>query len=222
MSNCLFIGFDFSMNKPAATILYKKEFYFFIWPIDITKNNIKKFQECNINVYNRALNAISAENLPNSQIVIEHTKRSTNLANLIIDTIDLFIANIVKTEKIDMFISSEGLSYGSKGDAALNLATYKGVLLSKLYEHYIDQLKGLYTYPPITIKSVAGCAKKGELSNKNKMINAFTKEPCKTLFKEFLLNGKLLAKTNYIPCVDDIVDSYWALKTMLVKEKFIK
>jgi len=26
------------------------------------------------------------------------------------------------------------------------------------------------------------------------------------------------AKTNYIPGIDDLVDSYWALKTMMLKE----
>lgn len=223
MSKCVFIGFDFSMNKPAATILYNKEFYFYIWPADITKKNIEKYENANVHVNNRNIKSVSESGLPNSQIVLEHTKRSAELANMIINDIDTFIIdNIGDITNTEIFISSEGLSYGSKGDAALNLATYKGVLLAKLYEHYNQSLKGLYTYPPVTLKSVAGCAKKGELSDKNKMIRAFIKEPVNTKFKENLLKGELMAKTNFIPCVDDIVDSYWAVKTMLVKEKFIK
>ena len=42
MAKSIFIGFDFSMNKPAATILYDKQFHFFIWPADITKKNPTK------------------------------------------------------------------------------------------------------------------------------------------------------------------------------------
>jgi hypothetical protein len=34
--------------------------------------------------------------------------------------------------------------------------------------------------------------------------------------------GKFINKTNYINCVDDIVDSYWVLKTMLIKCGLIK
>jgi hypothetical protein len=40
MAKSIFIGFDFSMNKPAATLLYDKQFHFFIWPAEMTKKNI--------------------------------------------------------------------------------------------------------------------------------------------------------------------------------------
>ena len=222
MAKSIFIGFDFSMNKPAATILYDKQFHFFIWPADITKKNIELYESAGVHVFSRSLPEIKTANLPNSQIVLEHTKRSTELTNLIIQTLDEFIDNELHASDTCMYISSEGLSYNSTGDAALNLATYKGVLLSKLYEHYFDRLKGLYTYPPITMKAVAGCAKKDQVADKNKMIKAFTNEPIKCIFKDFLLAGKLTAKTNFIKCVDDICDSYWAVKTLLVKENFIK
>jgi len=99
----------------------------------------------------------------NSQIVLEHTIRSTELANLIVETLDHFLEFIAYVEPgAPIYISSEGLSYGSTGDAALNLATYKGVLLSKLYEHYKGRLYGLYTYSPITLKATAGCAGKNK------------------------------------------------------------
>lgn len=222
MAKNIFIGFDFSMNKPAATLLYDKQFHFFIWPAEITKKNIQTYESANVHVFSRDLKEVKTSNLPNSQIVLEHTRRSTDLANLIIKTLDNFIDNELHASDTLIYISSEGLSYNSTGDAALNLATYKGVLLSKLYEHYFDRLKGLYTYPPITMKSVAGCAKKGQLADKNKMIKAFTKEPINSIFKDMLLQGKFMAKTNFIKCVDDICDSYWAVKTLLVKENFIK
>ena len=218
MAKSVFIGFDFSMNKPAMTILFDKKFYFFIWPANLDKKKIALYEESGVYVKSRNLQAVSTKD-KNSQIVLEHTIRSTELANLIIEDIDRFLNQFVQDDNIPIYVSSEGLAYNSSGDAALNLATYKGVLLSKLYEHYFGRLYGMYTYPPISIKAVAGCAKKDSLKDKTKMIKAFMQENITNKFKENLCNGAFIAKTNFIQCVDDIVDSYWALKTMLVKEK---
>jgi len=55
------------------------------------------------------------------------------------------------------------------------------------------------------------------------MIDAFMRETeAKTGFYVGLVKNEFINKTAYIPCVDDIVDSYWALITMLKKEGFIK
>lgn len=218
----VFIGFDFSMNKPAATILYDQKFYHFIWPIDLAEKFVNVYKDHGVFCYPRGLDAVSTKE-KNSQIVLEHTIRSTQLANSIVETIDFFLEfKIYVPTDTQIYISSEGLSYGSTGDAALNLATYKGVLLSKLYEHYKNRLAGLYTYSPITLKSVAGCAGKNKQTSKTPMIDAFKLEEVNNSFWQGLVNNEFINKTAYIHCVDDIVDSYWALKTMLKKEGFIK
>lgn len=226
MSKCMFIGFDFSMNKPAMCILYEKKFHFFIWPTDIPKNTIKLYEECNVNINVRHIGSVSTS-IVNSQIVLEHTKRQVELANLILNTIDEFMDSMCTDsdntpKECDIFISSEGLSFATKGDAGLNLAGYKAVLLTNLYTHYNNRLKGLYTYPPISIKSIAGCAGKGKMKDKDAMINAFKKESISHQFHTYLCNGKFNTKVHYMKCVDDIVDSYFAVKTMLKKEGFIK
>lgn len=218
----VFIGFDFSMNKPAATILYDQKFYHFIWPADLSEKHVQIYKDHDVYCYSRGLGAVSTKD-KNSQIVLEHTIRSTELANLIVETLDHFLEFIAYVEPdASIYISSEGLSYGSTGDAALNLATYKGVLLSKLYEHYKGRLYGLYTYSPITLKSVAGCAGKNKQISKTPMIDAFMKEPINNKFHNGLIAGDFINKTAYIHCVDDIVDSYWALITMIKKEGFLK
>lgn len=217
----VFIGFDFSMNKPAATALYDQKFYHFIWPVDLAEKHVQIYKDHGVFCYSRGLDAVSTKD-KNSQIVLEHTIRSTDLANLIVETIDEFLHKYDIPNDTPIYISSEGLSYGSTGDAALNLATYKGVLLSKLYEHYKDRLYGLYTYSPITLKSVAGCAGKNKQASKTPMIDAFKSEEVNNGFSAGLKTNDFINKTAYIHCVDDIVDSYWALKTMLKKEGFIK
>ena len=136
---------------------------------------------------------------------------------MIIEDIDNFIKN-QGLEDYDLYVCSEGLSYASKGDATLNLATYKGVLLSKIYEHYGDYLRRLFTYPPISLKATAGCAGKDDIKDKSKMIKKYILENNQIKMRLCLANNMLIAKKNYITGVDDIVDSYWALKTMVKKE----
>lgn len=123
------------------------------------------------------------------------------------------------SENYRVYISSEGLSYASRGDATLNLATYKGVLLAKIYEHFGDHLKMLLTYSPITLKSTAGCAKKNQIKTKQPMIEAFKNINKNIPFKNKLFDESLKLKTNYYEGVDDLVDSYWALQTMIKKER---
>ena len=38
--NNVYIGFDFSMNKPAATIYYNKHFYFYFWALKLTDKKL--------------------------------------------------------------------------------------------------------------------------------------------------------------------------------------
>ena len=87
--------------------------------------------------------------------------------------LDVAVSNKFELTDYELYVCSEGLSYASKGDATLNLATYKGVLLSKIYEHYGDHLARLYTYSPITLKATAGCSSKEDRADKTKMIKKY-------------------------------------------------
>ena len=189
----IYIGFDFSMNKPAASIYLDKQIYFYFWPLKLPKKVMEKYVNCGVNVKSRGLESIDTKHTDNTQLVLIHTIRSTELANLIISDIDEFISKHIPDNDYDLYVCSEGLSFSSKGDATLNLATYKGVLLSKIYEHYSDKLKRLFTYSPNTLKSVAGCATAEYRSKKENMIKSFMREPLNSLFKNGLVDGTLVA-----------------------------
>lgn len=199
------------MNKPAMTININNNYEFFIWPSKLTDKEIDRLTTAGVNVYNRNIDPIS-QSTGNSELVMTHIKRAVNLANKICDDIQNIV---IKYNAKDIYVCSEGLSYGSSGDAVTNLATYKGILLSKLYESF-NSIKAIYTYSPTTLKSTAGCAKKTDVKDKNKMINAFINENINHIFGTKI--DSLKNKTNYVKCVDDIVDSYWAVKTMIIKE----
>lgn len=213
------IGFDFSMNKPAATIYFRGQYYHYFWPLKITNKQQKMYEDADVSIVNRNMSSVDTKTVENSQLVLIHTIRSTDLANLIINDIDELITNKFELTDYELYICSEGLSYASKGDATLNLATYKGVLLSKIYEHYGDHLARLYTYSPITLKATAGCSSKEDRADKTKMIKKYIAQNNDIKLRLCLANGYMKAKTNYIAGIDDLVDSYWALKTMMQKEK---
>lgn len=213
------IGFDFSMNKPAATIYFRGQYYHYFWPLKITNKQQKMYEDADVSIVNRNMSSVDTKTVENSQLVLIHTIRSTDLANLIINDIDELITNKFELTDYELYVCSEGLSYASKGDATLNLATYKGVLLSKIYEHYGDHLTRLYTYSPITLKATAGCSSKDDRADKTKMIKKYIAQNNDIKLRLCLANGYMKAKTNYIAGIDDLVDSYWALKTMMQKEK---
>ena len=110
----------------------------------------------------------------------------------------------------------EGLSFGSTGDATLQLSGYKYMLMDRLSKEV--PLENMYTYAPITIKKTAGCSKRG--LGKNDMIDAFLEEDTKfgASVKSNLDLFKKKGGKNYIELLDDLVDAYWAVKTLEEKE----
>ena len=208
-------AFDFSMNKPAMACLIEYELSFYIWPLNIDKVAQEKLDSCDINIVNRKLNPIKDKSLNESELIIEHVTRSTNLAKLIVGTI-LKIIRPYNYNIDDIIIANEGFAFAAKGDAALDLSGYKYILMKELIDNGFSNFK---TYSPITIKSTAGYAKKG--MKKDDMITALGNEDNDLhLFIHTIKdhNDILKKKTSYVMCVDDLADAYWCLKTVVKKE----
>lgn len=204
------IGFDFSINKPACCIFDGYEYTFWIWPYGVPRNILDIYVENGVNVFYRDDDKEKGDSL-SSKMRYEITN-ADYLSQIILDSIHSYCYN-------NTYLSFEGLSYGSKGDVVLQLGGYKYILMQKFRQ--LINLNKMYTYSPITVKSVAGCAKKG--MNKKDMINSFIKNgpDCKfrlTLSKYPEIFQSKKAK-NWIVCIDDIIDSYWVLETLRIKEK---
>ena len=216
-NDIIIFAFDFSMSKPAMCYYYNNKLHFWCFPMKVDEKTLDILRASNINVINRNLPSIDKKTYDSHSLVKEHINRANNLANIIISTIkDIITRNNIDVNNV--IIASEGLSFASKGDAMLDLSGYKYVLLSKFIEMGIDKI---YTYSPITIKSVAGCSKKNNLG-KLPMIEKIKEENPNNHF--FISNLKfypeqLKKKTSFVQCVDDLVDAYWCLKTVIDKEK---
>lgn len=213
------LAFDFSCNKPAMCSYIDNEINFYIWPLNIDTKSQDILSKSNVHVYNRNLSTIKTNEYNEHTLIVEHVKRAKELANIITQTIIDILAQHNITDYSEVIIANEGFAYSSKGDATLQLSGYKYILMNKLID---AGFKVFRTYSPITIKATAHCAKRG--STKEDMINRLSEEDnVHKLFKILKESPEQLKKkTNYVTCLDDVADSYWCLKTTLIKEGVIR
>jgi len=217
MNNKTIFSFDFSMAKPALCVYINGKILFYCFPMNLDSKSENKLSNCNVKVFNRNLSSIDKKKFTSNELVVEHIKRANELSEMIIKVISYLLNEYNITINEDVIISSEGLSFASKGDATLDLSGYKYVLLSKLYSKGFTNIK---TYSPITIKSIAGCSKKGNYG-KLPMISKIMeeKENIHSFIDCLKYNPEeLKKKTAFVNCVDDLVDAYWCLKTTIEKE----
>ena len=210
MSKAIF-AFDFSCNKPAMTSYINGVINFYVWPSEIDDKSYDRLTSCDVIVHNRNLEKIKEKSLDQHELILEHTHRAIDLSNIILDLID-YLVHENNIDKDDVIIANEGFAFSAKGDAALQLAGYKYILMERLIDRGYKNLK---TYSPITIKKTAGCSKKG--LGKDAMIEAMSRQDDDHHLISILKNDPdyLKKKSNYVLCMDDIADSYWNLKTCI-------
>jgi len=210
-------AFDFSMNKPAMASLIDGKLSFYVWPSDIDEKSYNILADAGINIANRHLPKMKDGKFNDHELIIEHVKRSTDLAVMIVDEIKkILLEKSPETKYEDVIISNEAFAFSARGDATLDLSGYKYILMYHLIEAGFRIFR---TYSPITLKKTAGCSKKG--MGKNDMIDSLGNEPEGLHpFMDIIRTSPSLLKkkTSYVMCTDDIADAYWCLKTTIEKE----
>lgn len=200
----VYIGFDYSIKKTACTVIDNGEIFHYCWPVNVSDKSISMLKSAGVI-------AIPYKSVKSStgysDLMRDVLTNSENISKLICDTLEHHLI------KDNVVIAQEGFSYNSKGSSMLDLAGGKYILMHYLSD-YIPMNK-MYTYAPITVKKTAKCAKKG--MGKEDMILAFSREKINSNFHKILVEepNTLIKKTNFVECVDDIVDSYWVTKTMI-------
>ena len=207
----IYFAFDFSCNKPAMVSYIDGKIDFYVWPSDIDGKSCEKLTSCDVNVYGRHLPHIKHNSLDQHQIMIEHKRRAIALSDAILSIINGIVSS-KGIDKSNVIIANEGFAFSAKGDAALQLAGYKYVLMEALMKNGYTNLK---TYSPTIIKKTADCSKKG--LGKNAMIEAMGRQNDSHKLIETLKSNpdELKKKTAYVLCMDDLADAYWNLKTCL-------
>jgi len=203
------IGADFSINKPAFCTFKDKKYSFMSFPFGLSKKNTDLFRDSGISLINRTDKKYKGSD---SSIKMRwEVENSIYLSNLI--AFNLF----KETDPKNSIVIFEGFSYASTGKVALQLGGYKYILMSVFNEYGVD-FENMITYPPISIKKTADCAKKG--MGKKEMIDAFLKNSNKNILKNKINNNKeafLKSTGKYIDHLDDLIDAYWAVETYFDK-----
>ena len=201
------IGCDFSLKKPAACVLSNNVYSFYSWPNNIDKKVIEKIKNSGVTIIEREEE--KPKKLSATELVHYDIIHSNNLADLIIKELSSFINK-------NTIFAFEGSSFASQGNVALQLTSWRYILIYKL--SLIIPLKNIYTYSPQTLKATAECSKKG--MGKKEMIEAFIQKGPNTKFREALINKELFngGGKNYIDMTDDLVDSFWSIETYIKKE----
>ena len=204
------IGIDFAITKPAACIWDDTNgvYRFMGWPRNdhISEKRKTIYRESGVQIFERTdTKNPHKESSAKMRFAVENGQY---IAELIVRDLLPYLK--------DSYIALEGLSFGSTGDAILQLSGYKYLLMQEL-RRWVP-LERMYTYAPITVKKTAGCSKRG--LTKNDMIRSFVNEGhefSETIGKYPELFMKAGLK-NYIELLDDLVDGYWVLQTMKEKE----
>lgn len=216
MNYPIIFAFDFSINKPAMCEFINNKLNFYFWPINIDKVSKEVLESCNVNVVDRNLDNIHGKEYDESTLICEHVNRAVNLSKMIITTIiDILNKNHIYNYS-DIIIANEGFAFGANGNAILDLSGYKYILMNEFMQNGFKIFK---TYAPTSLKATAGC-KRG--TTKEDIINNLSNELdiLHPLFNKIKHdNSSLRKKKNYVTGLDDIADSFWCLKTTILKEK---
>jgi hypothetical protein len=204
------IGFDFSINKPAACIYEDGNYQFMSWPFGLSEKIKNIYKESGVNLIDRLDEKYKGTD--SSEKMRWEVSNARYLSNLI-------ISSLPDGETKNWKIVFEGLSFASSGNVVLQLGGYKYILMNNLFDEGIP-FENMTTYAPITIKKTAGCSKKG--MTKKDMIDAFVASSCDHPLKYAIRSNRELfmkkGMKNYIDHLDDLVDSYWAIQTYIEKE----
>ena len=203
------IGFDFSINKPAACVKVGNKYEFYGWPYSLQKRLPAIYENAGVNIIDRIDDKEKGPDV--SSKMRYEVQNARYVSQVIFNTLKLYLNR-------NTYIGFEGISYGSSGDVILQLGGYKYMIMDKLSE--LVPLENMFTYSPITVKKTAGCSKRG--LGKHAMIESFILTSKDNSLKKALRENKELfmkkGLKNYVDGLDDFVDAYFVLETLRDKE----
>jgi hypothetical protein len=201
------IGLDFSINKPAACIYKDGKYDFMSWPFGLTYE-VEIYKDAGVMIFDRT--DVKYKGKDSSEKMRWEVGNSRYLAEEIVG------CTLTGPDFIDYQIVFEGISYASTGNMAIQLGGYKYVLMNKFHDEEVP-FENMTTYAPITLKKTAGASKKG--MGKKEMIDSFLKENDNFLSQAINKKPEKFQKKTgtWIEHLDDLVDSYWAIRTYLEK-----
>ena len=209
----MLIGIDYSMTSPAVTIQTAEGYKFLAFPRKggINKNCLDSLYSLDVDVRLVPDPVTVKKSWDLAQIESVSTKEAIKQTDIIIATLKEYTAG-----HSNIAIAIEGLSYGSIGNRLTQISGFHWVLRYRLMELGVSP-DNIFIFAPTTVKRTAG---KGNFK-KEDVIDAFVKSPDIALvenkFWTSLVKDPSIVQTKtgkWQKPIDDIVDSYWVLKTL--------
>lgn len=206
------IGFDFSINFPAACISH--DFKTFKW-VAVTNTKLSKaylhFLE-GINLEFPDIHIVNLGEKNNKGLSYSDTERKKLqnqllLVNTLIDTV------LTKVSQKPIIVGIEGFAYGAKGNSLVDIVQTTGVLKKTIADRLLDNnLAGLFIFSPSELKNAIGA--KGN-ANKFDVFNQFIEDPKIEAAKDSALakclnkyRTELVTSSEIKSPFPDLVDSY--------------
>jgi hypothetical protein len=209
------IGIDFSINNPGITIRKPEGLTFYTFPREggLKEDFIISLRKSNVKVVE----------IPCAPSLAKNASIATRERNSLVDSIHLTqaIMDVLQEECKNVFgnqisVAIEGFSFASSGNRLSQLSGYQWLLRYLIIEQLNVDPQNFHVFSPMTIKATAG---KGNLK-KDGMIQAFLDSEEVQLRETPLWNDLTIEPTSFQTKrggwlkIDDIVDSYWVLKTL--------
>lgn len=208
----LIVGIDFAINSTGICFQLPNEQYKFIGLIREDYSLPKKAKEF-INLFNKLtenIQIILLNKHDTSKVYHERELLNIQDASYLTDCIINCIQNEAKNIDIEnIFISIEGLSFGSASNRLAEISGFQYLLREKIYKLGYN----LYVFSPKTIKMIAG---KGNF-NKLNMQEAFFKENINK--KQLDIFKNTTTKIIMYHPWEDMADALFVTKTL--KEKIL-
>lgn len=207
------ISIDFSILYPGVCIC--KDFKTYKWlsvvNSKISKKHRKNLDDLTIEYPSIHINYTDTKREKNSQY---HITERIKLVNYL-EATDLLI-NLIKKEvdiKDDLLVSIEGISFGSKGNALVDISQATGIIKNKLVDQILlGDCDRFFVFSPGELKNAIGCkgnAKKIEVFNKFKedpiIESVKTSDLYKVICKEDWVTN---SKDNIASPIVDMIDAY--------------
>lgn len=205
----MLLGIDYSINSPAICVL-QDEITFFSFPRvgSIKESTMKSLIDCQVIV-----KEVPAEPKNTTKGKVAEFERHY-FRDCLTQT-EIISNELPKGE--NPVVAFEGFSFASNGNRLAQLSGYQYMLRWRLHDEHCMQFDDLHIYSPMTVKSTAG---KGNFK-KEQMIDAFIASDDERLrntsFWKAISQSPELFQTKtgkWVKPIDDIVDSYWVLRTL--------
>jgi Holliday junction resolvasome RuvABC endonuclease subunit len=206
------ISLDFSILYPGVCIC--RDFKTFEWlaviNTNITKKDEKRFEDLtetypSINI----LKTVTRRGKSPHYHITERSKLINYLeaTNLLIDKLE----DMVK-EDHDLIVCIEGISFGSKGNALVDISQATGIIKNKLVDRILGgDANKLFVFSPGELKNAIGC--KGN-AGKFDVYNKFIEDPIldqvkgSDLYQALLKEDWIVSGQNIKSPIVDLIDSY--------------